>query len=422
MAAALESKVPRRLTGVVPGLLEDERVIVLQGPRAVGKSTLLRDLADAHKREVIDLDDLRTRDAVSVDPPLFVSGQAPVFIDEYQHVPELLDAIKAELNRSSTPGRFVLTGTTSYESLPRAAQSLAGRLHVVPVWPLSAGEVAGHQETFASTALNDPPALVTRTMSTTARVDYIRRFVTGGFPDALARSSEAARSRWFDDYVTVVMDRDVVDLSRIRQRALLPRLLARLASQTGQLLNIAKAADDLSMDRSTAENYTKLLEAVFLIHRLPAWGTTLRSRVVATPKVHLVDSGVAAMLLRLTEAKLGTLQPAALTELGHLVETFCVGELRKQLSWLAEPVQLGHWRTHDGHEVDLVVERMDGGIVGFEFKSDTRVPGSAFRGLEQLRDRLGPAFLGGFTLYTGERSYTYDDRLYVTPVDRLWTA
>lgn len=418
--APLTDLVPRRLTAVVTELLADEPVTVLQGPRSVGKSTLLRDLADACGREIVDLDDPRTREVVRVDPTLFASAEPPVFIDEYQHVPELLDAIKAELNRHIAPGLFVLTGTTSYASLPRVAQALTGRLHVVPVWPLSQGEVAGRRETFAATALEDPSALVTRARSTTTRADYIRRIVAGGFPLALTRSTEATRSRWFADYVNVVIERDVLELSRVRQRALLPRLLTRLAAQTGQLLSVAKAADDLSMDRSTAENYTKLLEAVFLVHLLPAWGVTLRSRVVATPKAHMVDSGVAARLLRLTEAKLSRLQPAALTELGHLLETFCVNELLKQLSWLTEPVQTGHWRTHDGHEVDLVVERLDGGIVGFEVKSEGRVPGTAFRGLRQLRDRLGTVFLGGVVLYTGERSYTYDDRLHVAPIDRLW--
>jgi hypothetical protein len=422
LPAPLTAFVPRRLAPVIADLLAEEPVVILQGPRSVGKSTLLRDLAAAHGREVIDLDEPATRDAVVADPSLFAASEAPVFIDEYQHVTELLDAIKAELNKSLAPGRFVLTGTTSYASLPQAAQSLTGRLHIVPIWPLSQGEVGRTTETFMAEALADPAAVITQARSTTTRAEYIRRVVGGGFPVALARETETARARWFDDYVTTVVERDVLDLSRVRQRALLPRLLRRLAGQTGQLLNIAKAAEELSMDPSTAEDYTRLLEAVFLITRLPAWGLTVGRRAGARPKVHVVDSGVAARLLRLTEAKLSRLQPTALTELRHLMETFCVGELRKQLSWLTEPVEAGHWRTHDGVEVDFVVERMDGAVVGFELKSDTRVPGRAFHGLRQLRDKLGSSFLGGIVLYAGERSYTYEDRLHVAPIDRLWTS
>ena len=420
-SAILTGYAPRRLRPVVADLLADEPVVILQGPRAVGKSTLLRDLATTRGREIIDLDDLATRDAVRADPALFAAADPPVFIDEYQHAPELLDAIKAELNRAAHPGRFVLTGTTSYASLPRAAQSLTGRVHVVPIWPLSQGEISDVAETFTATVIGDPAAIVSAHRSATGRADYLRRIVAGGFPEVLRRGTAAARARWFDNYVTLVLERDVIDLSRVRQRSLLPRLLRRLAAQTAQVLNVARAADELSMDHATAEDYAKLLEAVFLISRIPAWGQTLRSRVAARPKLHVVDSGVAAWLLRLTEDKLGRLQPAALTELGHLMETFCVGELRKQLSWLPEPVDVGHWRTHDGVEVDLVVERMDGGVIGFEIKSDTRVPGKAFQGLRQLRDKLGGSFLGGIVLYTGERSYTYEDRLHAVPVDRLWT-
>lgn len=422
MPAPLSGRVPRRLAPVIDTLLTEEPVVVLQGPRSVGKSTLLRDLAAARGREVIDLDEPATRDAVRVDPSLFATAEAPVLIDEYQHVPELLDAIKAELNKSLAPGRFVLTGTTSYASLPQAAQSLTGRLHIAPIWPLSQGEIDLTHETFIAVVLADPAAVVTSNRSTTPRGEYIQRTVAGGFPVALARETTTGRARWFDDYVSTVLERDVLDLSRVRQRAHLPRLLRRLAGQTGQLLNIAKSAEELAMEPSTAEDYVKLLEAVFLISRLPAWGQTLGRRVAARPKIHVVDSGVSARLLRLTEAKLARLHPAALTDLGHLIETFCVGEIRKQLSWLTEPVEMGHWRTHDGAEVDLVVERMDGVVVGFECKADTRVPGKAFHGLRQLRDKVGEAFLGGLVLYAGERSYTYEDRLHAVPIDRLWTT
>lgn len=153
-----------------------------------------------------------------------------------------------------------------------------------------------------------------------------------------------------------------------------------LAAQTGGVLSVAGAARQAGVEPSTAESYTKLLEAAFLIHRLPAWGRTLRARVTATPKVHLVDAGLAARLLHLTPEKLGRRQPAALTELGHLLETFVVNELLKQAS----------------------------------------VPGGDLTGLRMLRDTVGDGFLGGVVLYLGQRSYTFEDRLHVVPVDRLW--
>lgn len=239
---------------------------------------------------------------------------------------------------------------------------------------------------------------------------------------ALRRPTPTDRARWFDDYVELVIERDVLDLTRVRQRQQLPRLLQQLASQTGQILNIAMAAATIGMDKSTAENYTKLLEAVFLVHRLPAWGTTLGSRVGAAPKIHMVDSGLAARLLRLTSGKLAAASAQALTEFGHLLETFVVGEACKQLDWLEEPTNRGHWRTHDGDEVDLVVERDDGKVSAVEVKAGSRVRGGDLDGLMKLRRRLGAQFLGGVVLYTGARSYTLEHQIHVVPVELLWRS
>jgi predicted AAA+ superfamily ATPase len=420
MPAVLSEIAERRLNEVVRSRMNDEPVLVLQGPRAVGKSTLLRALANSRSREIVDLDDLATRDAARADPALFVSGDAPVLIDEFQHVPELLDAIKAELNRNGTPGRYVLTGSTRYATLPEAAQALTGRAHRVDVLPLSQGEIAGVREDFAEGLVRDPLLLVDSRLSVIAREGYISSVVTGGFPPVLRRSRPEQRTRWFDDYVTLVIERDVMELSRVRQRRQLPLLLGQLASQTAQVLNIAKAATTIGMEKSTAEDYTKLLEAVFLVHRLPAWGTTLGSRVGAAPKIHVVDSGLAARLLRLTERKLGLASAQALTELGHLLETFVVGEICKQLDWLDSPVQRGHWRTHDGDEVDLIVEREDGKVAAVEVKAASRAPTSELRGMLALRRKLGNQFLGGVVLYTGTRAYTHDSGLHVVPISRLW--
>jgi uncharacterized protein len=420
MLAILSETVDRRLRDVIHSRMSDEPVVVLQGPRTVGKSTLLRALARTRDRAIIDLDDLATRDAARADPALFVRGEPPVLIDEFQHVPELLDAIKAELNRDGAPGRFVLTGSTRYATLPAAAQALTGRAHRIDVLPLSQGEIAGIREDFAEALLSDPVSLVESRPPAIMREEYVSRVVTGGFPPVLRRSRPADRARWFDDYVNLVIERDVMELTRVRQRRQLPLLLRQLASQTGQVLNIAKAATAIGMDKSTAENYTKLLEAVFLVHQLQAWGTTLGPQIGAAPKVHVVDSGLAARLLRLTESKLSLASAQALTELGYLLETFVVGEVCKQLSWLDSPVQLGHWRTHAGEEVDLVIEREDGKVAALEVKAGTRAPAGELRGLLALRRRLGSQFLGGVVLYTGAHAYTHDSGVHVIPINRLW--
>jgi uncharacterized protein len=388
----------------------------------VGKTTLLRALATAYGVDTIDLDDLATRDAVAADPGTFVAGPPPVCIDEYQHVPAILDAIKAELNRDGSPGRYAITGSTRHDALPRAAQALTGRLHLMAVYPFSQGEIAGVEEDFIKTLFADPAATVTMDPSPTLRSDYVARVVTGGFPAVLRRTTEVARGRWFDDYVRLCLERDAAELARIQQRAVLPELLARLAAQTGQMLNVTAAGEASGLKKRTADNYIKLLEALFLVYRLPAWGKTLRARTAALPKLHVVDSGLAARLLRLTAEKLDRPSATAFQQFGHLLETFVVGEVRKQVSWMDGIGAVGHWRTRDGVEVDLVVERDDGSVVAFEVKAGSRVSGKDLAGLRVIRDALGDAFVAGVAMHTGSRSFVADERIYALPVDRLWRS
>lgn len=414
--------VPRRISEILAEQMRIEPVIALHGPRSVGKSTVLRGFAEAVGGSVIDLDDVEVREAVEGNLAATVGVGAPVCIDEYQRVPDVLDALKARLNREgSLPGSAVVTGSTRQDALPVTSQALTGRLHSLVIWPLSQGELGGVRENLLEVLSGDVGAVVQAVpASATTRSEYVNRVCSGGMPLALRRSG-AARSRWFDDFVRASVERDAVELSKIRERQALADLLGYVAGQTGQLLNVTAAAEKIGVSRPTAEAHVRLLEDLFLIVRLPAWGKTLRSRVNAKPKVHVVDSGLAARLLRLTPDRLTGIDPTSLTDFGHLLETFVVGELRKQASWLDEPVALGHWRTSDGAEVDLVVEYDDGRVVAFEVKASERAPGKDFRGLAQLRDLLGARFIGGIVLTTGSRSYTYEDRLHVMPIDRLWT-
>lgn len=342
-------------------------------------------------------------------------------VDEFQHVPEVLDALKARLNRDGAiPGTAVITGSTRQDALPRTAQALTGRLHSLVIWPLSQGEIDGVSEDLLPALLSDPDATVARhPVSSTSRASYAERVVTGGFPLALERD-DIARTRWFDNYIRTSIERDVMELARVGQRQVLSDLLARLAGQTGQVLSLSKVSAGLEITHKTAESYVRLLEDLFLVTRLASWGRPLSSRATSSPKVHVVDSGLAARLLRLSPRKLAGLDPAVLSDFGHLLETFAVGELRKQASWLDEPVMLGHWRTSDGGEVDLVIEFDDGRVLAFEAKAGERVRGTDLRGLRKLRDSLGERFVAGVALSLGTRSYTFEERLHVMPLDRAW--
>jgi predicted AAA+ superfamily ATPase len=414
--------VERRVSGLLRELVAVEPVIALHGPRSVGKSTVLSGFAARAGGSVVDLDDVEVREAVVGNLAAVVAGATPLCVDEYQRVPDILDAIKARLNREgSLAGTAVVTGSTRQDALPMTAQALTGRLHSLTIWPLSQGEIGGVREDLLEALKVDPAGTVKQVpTSSTTRAEYVQRVCAGGLPLALRRTP-ATRARWFDDFVRASVERDALELGRVRERQAMADLLAHLAAQTGQLLNVTKAAQAVGVSRPTVENHLRLLEDLFLLVQLPAWGRTLRSRVNAKPKVHVVDSGLAARLLRLNPDKLAGLDPSALTDFGHLLETFVMGEVRKQASWLNEAVALGHWRTSDGAEVDLVIEYDDGTVIGLEVKASERAPAAEFRGLAQLRDALGPRFAAGIILTTGRRSYTYADRLHVMPIDRLWT-
>jgi predicted AAA+ superfamily ATPase len=317
--------------------------------------------------------------------------------------------------------RYVLAGSTRYATLPDAAQALTGRVDIIPVLPLSQGEIDDVPETFIARLLDGAGIEVTSSRAPATRDEYARRSTSGGMPVALRRPPGSSRSRWHSNYVNLVIDKDVLDISRVRQREMLPRLLRLLAARSGQVLNMAAISGTAGLEKSTAENYIKLLEAVYLVQRLPAWGTTLGSRTTRHPKVHLVDSGVMAWLLNLTPQKIAQAAPAVLTEYGHLLETFTVGEILKQASWSDAPVITGHFRTEAGDEVDLVLERDDGQVIAFEIKAGSRISSDDLRGLRQLKERLGGQLEEAILLYTGTHAYTHDGWITILPLDRLWT-
>ncbi len=418
----LIGQLDRQLLKVVNEYLLDDPVVLIEGPRSVGKSTLIRELAEKYHAVVLDFDDPHIRNLVLSDPNLFLQGQNPVFIDEYQKAPIILDHIKSSLNRLTRPGRFVLTGSTRHDALPQAAQALTGRLSRLALFPFAQAELNGVEPQLIRGLFEDPRAVVTLPQQVpTTRVEYQKKVLAGGFPLALTRSTESARGRWIDQYLNLTLSRDIRELSKIRQDAQLPKLLYRLAAQTAQLLSVQSVSKDLALNRSTVENYIQLLEAVFLIHRLPAWGQSPKVRAIGTPKLHVLDSAVAARLMRLNSARLAELNTTSLQQFGHVLESFVVAEALKQASWLPEAVTAGHWRTRDGDEVDLILERDDGLVVALEVKSSGQVSDSDFRSLRKLRRIIGTDFVAGAILYLGEQAFTKEDRLHALPIDRFWS-
>jgi predicted AAA+ superfamily ATPase len=413
------SLIARRLTRVVRHRSTTTPVLLLEGPRGVGKSTLLDGLAAETDAVVIDLDREDYLQLALNSPSAVVGGDAPVLIDEYQKVPSLLDAITARLTRETQSGMFVLAGSASYDSLPQGTQALTGRIQRLPVMPLTQAELDGTGNGLIERAFEADVEHHHRPAAT-PREEYVERVMRGGMPLALAQPTDVDRSRWFEAHVEQSIQRDAGELRRIGRKSDLRDVLMRTAGQTASVLNVSKVASDVAPSWDTTAAYIELLESLFLVRRLPAWGMTVLPRSIESPKIHVVDSGIGAHLLRLSVAKMNRLDPSSLTKFGHLLESFVVQEAIRQTTWMDAPVSAGYWRTRDDVEVDLVLERHDGAVVAIEVKAGDHVKRTQLSPLVALRDRLGSSFAAGITFYTGETGYEVDDRIHVLPIERLW--
>lgn len=409
---------PRFVTDQIRAALSDTPVVAVNGARQVGKSTLVLELLSTTLRDrtqFVTLDDRTQRDAAMSDPIGFVRREGLLVIDEVQRVPDLLPAVKVEVDRDRRPGRFLLTGSARLLAVPEMSESLAGRVEIIDLWPLSQGEISRHSERFVDAAFRWDPALSTRTDMT--RPDYMLRVCAGGFPEPLERVGRRRKS-WFANYSTTVLERMVSDIAHIDRLAAMPQLLRLCAARTANELNVRDVASDLGLPYRTVGAYLTHLQATYLVHLLPAWSRNLTSKVVRRPKVLITDTGLAAYLLGVDADALADMTAPA----GPLLETFVVMELRKQLAWADVDATMYHWRDRGGAEVDIILQTPDGGVVGIEVKASSTARTDDFRGLRILEDKLGDRFKGGIVLYTGGDTVPFGTRLAAVPVAAIWSA
>lgn len=407
---------PRHAQGVIRQALSDSPVTLIHGARQVGKTTLARDLLDVEDARYLTLDTAAVLSAAGSDPEGFIEGfDGPVVIDEVQRAPGLFPAIKASIDRDRTPGRFLLTGSANVLTLPKLSDSLAGRMEIVRLWPLSQGEIESLPPSGFVDALFAPKFSLPAT-SKTDRSALFKRIEKGGFPEVLARKSPERRNAWFDSYLTAILQRDVRDLSNIEDLSALPRLLKLLATRIGGLLNYADLARSLDLPQSTLKRYFALLEATFLVTLVEPWSSNLGSRLVKSPKIHLLDSGLICHLLGLDE--LSTDHP----NFGGIVESFVVMELLKQSGSSQSRARLYHFRTSSGQETDLVLEDRQGRLVGIEVKASASAGRDDFRGLRTLQELVGDRFVRGVMLYSGTEPVAFGDRLIALPIPALWAT
>lgn len=407
----------RHVTQNILDAFQDTPVIFLRGARQTGKSTLVQEIVRSqYPAGYITLDSAVHRSAAASDPTGFISRMdKPTVIDEVQRVQELFLAIKEDVDRNRQPGRYLLTGSANILTLPQASDSLAGRMEVVTLHPLSQGEIEGIREGFIPRLFSgDPPG-----RSSAAGIDHgdlMARIVRGGYPEAVGRVQERRRSAWFDSYLTTILERDVRDLAHIQDMASLPRLLKLLAARTATLPVVSDLSRGTGIPGTSLRRYMALLETIFILQMTPAWSINLGQRLIKSPKMTLVDAGLVCHLMGLDAMRL--LKDPDLS--GRVLENFVIAELYKQLSWCGLRVGIYHFRSVKGQEVDIVLEDALGRIVGIEVKLSSSPSAKHFSGLKALQELAGKRWITGVVLYTGKAVVPFGKTLWAAPVSALW--
>ena len=392
--------------------LSDTPVVLIVGPRRAGKTTLVRKMGGTG-RTYITLDDQTTLDAAQSDPVGFIRGLDQAIIDEIQRAPDLLLAIKKTVDEDYRPGRFLLTGSANILTLPRVADSLAGRMETIQMLPLARAEVMGKTPRFLERLFDgklkgDQTAIVGD--------DLAKLVLIGGFPEAISRDSERRSQDWARSYLTSVLTRDLRDIADIEKLTELPKFVRLLAEHSGQLVNYSQFGGSINVSHKTGQRYVALLEQVFLVATLQPWYSNALKRIAKTPKLHFLDSGLLATTRGLSFDRV----KANRGEFGALLESFVFSEVLKLMTGSDLRLTPYHFRDQQMHEVDIVLERDDGMIVGIEVKAAATVKSGDFAGLRTLAEACNDRFAFGVVLYDSADFVPFGDRLAAAPLSSLW--
>lgn len=403
---------PRLIQSRMAEALADTPVVLVAGPRQAGKTTLAKQVA-RQGLSYLTLDDALTLLSAREDPVGMIRSLDRAVIDEIQRAPQLLLAIKKSVDEDRRPGRFLLTGSANLMALPTVADSLAGRMETLTLLPLSQSEVRGAtanwiDAAFASQLLKaDAPVL---------GADLVEQVLRGGYPEAMSRPSPRRRTAWARQYIEAIIARDVRDVAGIDKLDQLPRFLRAMAQVSGQMCNYTQLAGQLGLDGKTAAKYVGAFEQMYLLARVEVWARNRLNRVVKTPKLQFIDSGLLATLIDLDAAEVQQNR----SRFGNVLETFVYSELLKHANTAEGDYRLLYYRDLDQFEVDVVIESTAGQLIGVEVKASATVKEGDLRGLKKLASVAGDQFKMGVLLYDGTETMPLGDRLWAAPLSTLW--
>lgn len=394
--------------------LKDTPAVIVVGPRQSGKTTLIKGFV-SNEWSYVTLDDMNQLQFAKDDPVGFIRNFTAryVVIDEVQRVPELMLPLKQAIDEDRLPGRFLLSGSANAMALPRVADSLAGRLEVINLFPLSECEIQNKAPTFFLKLLNSE---VPQSKNIRVREVLIEKVSKGGFPEALERASESRRMAWFQQYIISIIQKDLNELADIEHLNVMFKLIQIFSNQVAQLIDYTHVAQQLGLPRQTVKRYLQLLKQLFIFQELPAWHNDQNKRLIKTPKMHIIDSGLLCGLKRISNKKLQVDRQL----FGYLLENYIFCELQKMASWLEEPLYFYHYRDKDKVEVDMVIETLSGEVIGIEVKAGATIDKTDFQGLVRLKNSAGDKFKVGILLYDADHTNQFESRIYSAPIGSIW--
>ena len=392
--------------------LSDTPVVLIVGPCRAGKTSLVRKIGES-SRTYMTLDDGTALDAAQSGPVGFLRGLDQATIDEIQRVPELLLAIKKTVDENYRPGRFLLTVSAKVMTLPRVADSLAGRIETLRMLPLARAEILGRTPTFLQQQFTGDfrdahEAIVGDKL--------VRIALTGGalrpwFAKARGGGRPGVRS-WLES----VLKRDLRDIAEAERLTELPRFVRLLAEHSGQLVNYSRFGSSISVSHKTGQRYVRLLEQIFLVATLQPWYTNALKRIAKTPKLLFLDCGLLAAARRLTFARI----KADRRQFGALLESYVFSEILKLMTPSDMQLTPHRFRDQQMHEVDIVLDRDDGTIAGIEVNAAATARSSEFAGLRILAETIGERFAYGVVLYDNADIVPFGKKLAAVPISSPW--
>ena len=403
---------PRFAKSKVEDALSDTRVVLIAGPRQSGKTTLATGFASKDV-PYLTLDDTTTLRSAADDPVGFLRGFDKAVIDEIQRVPDLLLSIKTAIDDDKTPGRFLLTGSANLMTIPKVADSLAGRMEVIRLLPLSQAEIRGGMPNFIDRIFAGAPPAANHIIVGDELVEIV---LSGGYPEALGRQKWSRKQDWYHGYLDAIMQRDIRDVAQIDQIAIMPKLFNVLAEHAGQLVNNSGIGALAGLNHVTTQKYIGVFESLYLVHALQPWFTNRLKRLTRSPKLHFLDAGLLAAMRGITPDRIQKDK----TRFGPILETFVFSELRKIASWSAQRCSFSHYRDKDRNEVDIVLENRRGEVVGIEVKSSATVNGADFSGIRKLAAACGDKFVQGLVLYDHDHVVPFAENMFAAPLSCLW--